>query len=625
MPNGIQIHAGTVNIVACDIDGYAAPAITATGDTAVCTVNVVDTLVGGSRYDTLGNKIAESATGVIQDSKHFNASPDRVNMNLTRVKVDPAVEAVAGVSIRVGSTVIDQFTQASTSFIGVPGTPKLQIFEDFPTLSATGLASNEAFGASSIKSRTTLTATSLASDEAIGTSPVLHNVRLTAVGIPSSESLGIGTGITTAGRVVASSLTSDQVFGVSVVGLLRTIATTGIPSSEVFGVATVRLLVAISGIPSDEAFGTASILLKRKITAVGVPTSEAFGVGIAATSRFLVASSIPSSEALGLAVVSVGEGAADTIPESLAPGRLVPTGTQLEGTVITATIGEWTSFPHESRFVWNSDGVAVLDTGWMTDTWESRYTLSAVDVNHSLTVDQQTRTPAGTGTPSTATGSVITTPLHLPPSFADHAAVFGEIVTVSDVWTALQDTLKLWFPTYLREQERVSGRAYAVLRRPVGWRVFTESLDTKIGDQFPVCVIVAPGIATPLEQRENSLYSAVFEMGVSVIVKARDVSETLSLAAQYGAAMRKIILDHGSLGGLASGTSVIGEDYNEIPDESQRTLAAAQLIVSIRVDNAAAGTGGPLEPEPEPAEEEADPGGPTFGTVATTVLDLERV
>lgn len=625
MPNGIRIHSGTVNIVACDIDGYAAPSVEPLGDTAVCTVNVVDSLVGGSRYDTLGNRIAESANGVIQDSKHFNVAPDRVNLHLTRVKVDPAVEAATGSSIRVGSTVIDQFTQSGTSFIGAPGTPKLQVFEDFPTLAATGLASNEAFGSSSIKIRTTLIATSLATDEAIGTSPVLHNIRLTAVGIPSSESLGIGTGVTTAGRVVASSLTSDQAFGASVVSLLRTIATTGIPSSEVFGVATIRILVDISGIPSDEAFGTASITLKRKITGVGIPTSEAFGASVVAPERFIVASSIPSSEALGLGLVSVGEGAADTIPESLAPGRLVPSGTQLEGTVITATIGEWSGFPHESRFVWNSDGVAVLDTGWMTDTWESKYTLAASDVNHSLTVDQQTRTPAGAGPPATATGSVITTPLHLPPSFADHTAVFGEIVTVSDVWNALQDTMKLWFPTYLREQERLSGRSYAVLRRPVGWRVFTESLDTKIGDQFPVCVIVAPGIATPLTGRENSLYSAVFEMGVSVIVKARDVSETLSLAAQYGAAMRKIILDHGSLGGLASGTTILGEDYNEIPDESQRTLAAAQLIVSIRVDNAAAGTGGPLEPEEEPPEEDSDPGGPTFGTVATTVLDLERV
>lgn len=624
MPFGVRIHSGTVNIVACDIDGYANPSVVATGDTATCTVNVVDSLLGGSRYDTTGAKIAFGLSSV-QDSKPNNVAPDRVNMHLTRVKVDPAVQAATGVSIRVGSTVIDQFTQVGTSFIGAPGTPVLQVFEDFPSIAASGLPTNEAFGASTVSIRTTLPTTSIDSNEAFGSSSVLHNIVLTATGVPSSESLGVGTTVVTAGRIVASGIPSDEAFGASAVGLLRTIATTGIPSTEVFGTARIRLLVSASSVSSDEAFGTATFTLKRRVTAVGLPTNEAFGVAVVAPSRFLFASSIPSSEVFGLGLVSVGEPATDITPESVTPGRITPSGTQIEGTVITATIGEWTGYPHESRFVWNRDGSPVVDTGWQTEVWATDYTLTAADVAASVTVDQQTRTPAGTSAPSTATGSVITIPLHLPPSFVDHREVFGPIVTASDVWTALQDTLKLWFPTYLREQERLSGRTYAVLRRPVGWRVFTESVDSKIGDQFPLCVIVAPGIATTPTRREGSLYSAVFEMGVSVIVKARDVSETIDLATQYGAAMRKIIVDHGSLGGISSGTTVIGERYDEIPDESQRTIVAAELIVSIRVDQVAAGTGGPLEPEAEPPEEETDPGGPTFGTVATTVLDLERV
>lgn len=624
MPNGFRIHSGTVNFVACDIDGYDTPGIAAVGDTAVCTVNVVDSTVGASRYNSLGQKIAEGPAA-IQASQAHNTAPDRVNLHLTRVAIDPAVQDVAGQSIRVGSTVIDQFTQVNTTFVGRAGSPTVQVFEDFPTvISTTGLSSDEAFGASQVTIRNRITATGITSPEAFGASSVAHNLTLSAVGLPSDEAFA-PSGIAINGFVAETSIPSDEAFGVATLSRSNSVTASSIASPEAFGLAQTGRTIASAGIATSEAFGTATLLLARFISSTGVPSNEAFGVATMSVNRVLVAAGLPTDEAFGAGAMVIGEPPVGDAPELVVLGRLEPSGDDIPtGTVVTATVGEWTNYPHESRTVWMRDDVAVLDTGWRSEVWTDTYTLTSDDVGHVVTADQQVRNDIAESALAAAQGEVRALLRSLPPTSVDHTFVFGPMIAHSDVWRALQATLKLWLPSYLRERERLSGRGYATLKGPRGWRVYTEALGNLEGDQFPLCVIVAPGVADPPVQREAGLYTAKFEMGVSILVKARDVSESIDLAAQYGAAVRKVLLDHGSLGGLASGTTIIGARDDEIPTEDERTLAAAETIVSIRVDQYARGGGGPRDPEPEP-DDDIDPGAPTLGTVATTFLDLERV
>lgn len=196
------------------------------------------------------------------------------------------------------------------------------------------------------------------------------------------------------------------------------------------------------------------------------------------------------------------------------------------------------------------------------------------------------------------------------------------MTSLADVWEALAGTIRTWLPTYLRERERLTGRPYASLPAIRGWRIFAQELDAFPADQLPLCVIVSGGLADTPTNISGTLAGRV-EAAIAIVVTSRSVSETLTLAADYGAALRTCLAQHRSLGGVVAGLRVLDERYDSLDATDQRTLAAAELVVSVRVDDLATPDAGPSLPFPEPAPT-PDPGGPVLGTVATTDLDVER-
>jgi hypothetical protein len=261
----------------------------------------------------------------------------------------------------------------------------------------------------------------------------------------------------------------------------------------------------------------------------------------------------------------------------------------------------------------------------LTDTWSDVYVPTSGDAGKQITVAEYTSNGIGTSDPVIATGSI---DVHgLPPAFVGSDEVFGPMPSAFDVPRAAQQTIRTWLPTYLRQRERLSGRPYGSLAAPRGWRVFTEDLDSDPGDQLPLCVIVAPGIADALVQGSHGNLQGRLELGISLVVSSHggaDQTGTIMLAGEYGAALRLLFSEKGSLGGVADGTSIIGERYDALASESQRTLVAASLVISVRMSGLATRFGGPTTPFPDPAPQD-DPGGPVLGVVATTELELERV
>jgi hypothetical protein len=311
------------------------------------------------------------------------------------------------------------------------------------------------------------------------------------------------------------------------------------------------------------------------------------------------------------------------IPTAVAPGRLRPAGNVFPGIRLTTTVGEWTGAPEAMRYVWQRDGLTVSDSGWVTDTWTDSYVTESGDVGHVLTVAHQARNADGDSIASLADSSASVELAPLPPSFADHTAVFGPMVTLTEVYGALVETMTVWLPTFLRERERLSGRVYGSLPSLRGVRVFATELDAWPADQLPLGVIVAPGFPDALLANPDGTYAATLELGVSIVVSARAADETLALATEYGAALRNCLLGHRSLGGIASALHVIGERYDGLGSEDQRTIAAAEVIASVRIDTLSMGGGGPAVPFPDPPPE-PDPGGPQLGLVETTGLEIQR-
>lgn len=201
------------------------------------------------------------------------------------------------------------------------------------------------------------------------------------------------------------------------------------------------------------------------------------------------------------------------------------------------------------------------------------------------------------------------------------ANLFGAIVTGKQVRRAMEAHLKAWFPSYIAEVGRSDGRGGGDL--PL-FRSYSSLLDMPDGryveDQMPSCVIVAPGL---LQQptKHRGLYIARWAVNVGAIISGQDQDNTFELTELYAAAIRSAVVQHPGLGGFATATDWLGERYDDIPNDMQRTLGAGTVQFLVEVQGAVDAQQGPdvplIQPVPDPG-----PRG-TFAVVDATIQSKE--
>jgi hypothetical protein len=172
-------------------------------------------------------------------------------------------------------------------------------------------------------------------------------------------------------------------------------------------------------------------------------------------------------------------------------------------------------------------------------------------------------------------------------------------------------------PTYIREVERQVGREEGDIPPPRLYDTVTE-FDTFEEGQLPLCLVVSPGLADRPRRDGEGIYIAPFLVGIGVICSASTERATQAVAKIYGAAVRACVLQK-RLPELGGQVAWVDESYDDIPEIEQRTLAAAQLIFTVEVDDVVSCIGGPLAP---PAPEQQP--GELWGTVETVEIDVER-
>lgn len=195
--------------------------------------------------------------------------------------------------------------------------------------------------------------------------------------------------------------------------------------------------------------------------------------------------------------------------------------------------------------------------------------------------------------------------------------VFGTIVTGKQVRGAMRSHLQQWLPTYLAEISRGDDRAGDALPLPRSWVSALDLVDGKFTeDQMPSCVIVAPGLLED-PRKQGGVYICRWAVAVGFVVSGQNRENTFDLSELYAAAGRAAVLQHPSLGGFATATDWVGERYDDIPNDMQRTLAAGTVQFSVEVQGALSVQNGPEAPLVEPV---LDPGPQaTFESVATTI------
>src|SRR5688572_31890645 len=121
--------------------------------------------------------------------------------------------------------------------------------------------------------------------------------------------------------------------------------------------------------------------------------------------------------------------------------------------------------------------------------------------------------------------------------------------------------------TYLREVELQLGMEIKTLARPRSYTRKNSFESGYVEEQLPRIVVICPGLAEQPYAEGDGSYFARWNLGVGVLVSARDEASTRMLAQVYAATVRAILLQRSSLDGVATGVFWIDEQYDEFePD-----------------------------------------------------------
>ncbi len=195
-------------------------------------------------------------------------------------------------------------------------------------------------------------------------------------------------------------------------------------------------------------------------------------------------------------------------------------------------------------------------------------------------------------------------------------SIFGPIVTGFNVEQAVQATLDMWLPTYLRELERqneIPPDSLPAIRSTVVVNEFAQYQ----GEPLPCCVVVCPGTEGAPEIVADGVHNAWFTVGIAVIVEAVNEAAARQLAQLYAFAIATLLLQQPSLGGFASRTRLGIVTGDDAPADFIRDgCAVARVVFSVLVEGVVTALAGPSVPDPDPNP---------WPEVETVHIDAERL
>lgn len=193
--------------------------------------------------------------------------------------------------------------------------------------------------------------------------------------------------------------------------------------------------------------------------------------------------------------------------------------------------------------------------------------------------------------------------------------VYGNIVTEEYVRDALEAHLRLWSPAYIAQVAAQMGLE-GTPPPFASYDPVDEGVTTWPDDRLPAAVLVVGGWPEKAINRGGKLYAG-WTVGVGTVASGQDNRGARKLIACYTAAVRACVWQHPSLGGAVSGCELLDESYNDLHDDSTRTLRGGRVLFNFYVDNITDGNLGPSAP---PAAPDFDtPAVGTAETVTTTI------
>lgn len=196
---------------------------------------------------------------------------------------------------------------------------------------------------------------------------------------------------------------------------------------------------------------------------------------------------------------------------------------------------------------------------------------------------------------------------------------FGAIFAAPALEEGLQDLLAMWLPSYLTEVERQAGLNPCTLARPKFYGTSVEA-DLHPGEGMPAIIVVSPGTDGIPEGEGGGIVTAWYQVTVATLVMASDEHGARQLSAYYSGAVRAVVMQHGSIGGVADGVQWLGEEFQgEPPSNRNRSRGGALTHFRIRIPVTVEAQSGPTFPAPiDPCADVAD-----LVTVQTVEINVE--
>jgi hypothetical protein len=197
--------------------------------------------------------------------------------------------------------------------------------------------------------------------------------------------------------------------------------------------------------------------------------------------------------------------------------------------------------------------------------------------------------------------------------------VFDRMLSASQIEDTVTASLKKWFPTYLREQERQMGLPMSTFPAPNNYSD-RNSFDMEAPEELPKVVVIAPGIIGAPRMKGDRRYAATWRLGIGIAVGAETEKESNTLVKGYGAAVRGLMLQSSELGSIgAVDINWVEESYDDLPIPNQvQLLKAASLYFNIDINNVVTRGIGPDTPDLPAADY-------VYDEVQTVETELDKV
>lgn len=176
---------------------------------------------------------------------------------------------------------------------------------------------------------------------------------------------------------------------------------------------------------------------------------------------------------------------------------------------------------------------------------------------------------------------------------------FGTLFAIPNLERNMLDLISGWLPTYLAEVERQNDLAPGTLARPEFYGTSVVG-DLHPGEKLPAIIVVSPGTEGEPAQEQGATWAAWYQATVVALVQAPAETNVRALAGMYAAAIRGVVMQHGSIGGVADGVKWMGEEYQGEPAaDRNRTRGAVLIHFRVKVTNIVDGQGGPSGDPPD--------------------------